>query len=330
MAVTVTSDMKVYEAQFATGFTETLQQNIEAFNAASGGAIVMRSSAMPGNYDYNSFFVTNGSLISRQDITSVSSLTPTKLTQEENIAVKLHRKSATDLTSKAAKMAGISFDQMVFAHGQQWAVEYQTDMLNSALLAARVALANQANVTNDVTAAASKTISHTHLLGTLRKFGDKTDRIAAWVMHSTQFFDLGIQALTDDVTNVADGIVRRIDVPGLGRPILVTDSASLIATADTPDSYYVLGLVAGGVDCNESEGINQVIDNVTGLEQLVVRVQAEYAYNLAVRGFKWDTANGGANPTSGTLGTGSNWDKVATADKDLAGVVLKCQALADQ
>lgn len=328
--VTTVSDMKIYESQFATARTETLQQNVAAFNAASNGAIIMRSSVMPGNYDYNSFFKTNGGLISRQDIASVAALEPTQIIQDENVSVKLHRKSATDLTHKAAKMAGLTMDEFIFAHGQQWAVEYQTEMLDRALAAARAALVTDAENMNDITGATVKTISHSALLRTLAKFGDKTNRIAAWIMHSTQYFDLGIQAIDDDITNVADGIVRRVDVPGLGRPIIVTDSASLIATGDTPDSYFVLGLVAGGVDCNESEGINQVIDNVTGLEQLVVRVQAEYGYNLGVKGFKWDVATTGANPSNANVATGTNWDQCATSNKDLAGVVLKCQALADQ
>ena len=328
MAVTLASDLKVYEAQFQSGLTETLQQNVDVFNGASNGAIVMRSSTQKGNYEYNAYFSAISNLVSRQDITSVAALTPTKIAQIENIAVKLHRKSASDLTYKSAKMAGISFDEMVFAHGQQVAKAYTAQMVNAALLSARVALANQADVTNDITGATVKSVNHSALIKTLAKFGDQSDRVACWVMHSTQFFDLGIQALADDIVNVADGIVRRIDVPGLGRPILVTDSPALIATADTPDSYFVLGLVQGGVDVNESEGIQSVVEQVTGLEQLVFRAQSEMGFNLALKGFKWDVGNGGANPDDTALGTGSNWDKIATDVKDLAGVVLKCQAAA--
>lgn len=328
MATTLASDLKIYEAQFQSGMTETLQQNVEAFNAASNGGIVLRSSEHKGNFEYNAFFKAISSLITRQDITSDSALTPTKIAQDENISVKLHRKMATDLTYKAAKMAGIEFDAMVFAHGEQFAKAMMNEMLNSALLAARVALANQADVTKDVTGETNKSVDHKYLLQTLAKFGDANDKIACWVMHSQQFFDLAVASISDDVVNVADGIIRRVDVPGLGRPVLITDSDSLIATADTPDSYFVLGLSQGGIDVNESEGINRIIDQVTGLEQLVVRVQAEYAYSLGVKGFKYDAANGGANPTAGTLGTASNWDKVATDKKDLAGVVLKCQAAA--
>jgi len=330
MATTLVGDMKIYESQFATARTETLQQNVADFNTATNGAIIMRSSAMKGNYEYDSFFVTNGSIIGRQDITSISAATPTELTQNDNIGVKLHRKSVSQLTKKAAKMAGLTFDEMLYAHGVQWANEYMTEMVNSSLLAARVALANKSAVTKDITAATVKTISHSALLQTLAKFGDQSSKIAAWVMHSTQFFDLGEQGITDDITNIADGIVRRIDIPGLGRPILVTDSASLIATGDTPDSYYVLGLAKGGIDINESEGVEAVVDTVSGLEQLAYNVQAEYAYTLKLKGFKWDVANGAANPDASTLGTASNWDSVATSHKDYAGVVLKCQALADQ
>lgn len=326
MATTLASDMKVYEAQFQSGLTETLKQNTDAFNAASNGGIILRSAEVKGNYEQAAYFKTISNLITRQDITSDSALTPTKIAQDENVAVKLHRKSATDLTFKAAKMAGISFDEMVFAHGAQVAKAMQVDMLDQGLLAARVALANQAAVLKDVTGETDKFIKHSYLLQTLAKFGDAAGDVVAWVMHSQQFYDLGIQSITDNIQGVADGIVRRVDVPGLGRPIIVTDSASLIATADTPDSYFVLGLAAGGIDLNQSEAVSTVIENVTGLEQLVVRSQSEYAYNVACKGFKWDITNGGANPTSATVGTASNWDKIATDNKDLAGVVLKCQA----
>jgi hypothetical protein len=326
MATTLASDMKIYESQFQSGLTEMLTQNTEAFNAASNGSIILRSADVKGNYEQAAFFKTIANLISRQDITSDAALTPVKMTEDENVSVKLHRKSATDLTFKAAKMAGISFDEMVFAHGQQFAKAMIVDQLNSALQCAQAALAIQADVTNDVTGATTKSITYSNLIATLAKFGDASDKVVAWVMHSQQYFDLAQNAITANVTNIADGVIRRVDVAGLGRPILVTDSPSLIATADTPDSYFVLGLQAGALDVNQSESVNTVIDNVTGLEQLVVRSQSEYAYNVGVKGFKWDIANGGANPTSGTLATSSNWDKVATDKKDLAGVVLKCQA----
>jgi hypothetical protein len=69
-----------------------------------------------------------------------------------------------------------------------------------------------------------------------------------------------------------------------------------------------------------------VMDLVSGLEQISYRLQGEYAYNLGLKGYTWDIANGGANPSAAALATGTNWDQVATDDKDTAGVILKCIA----
>ena len=43
---------------------------------------------------------------------------------------------------------------------------------------------------------------------------------------------------------------------------------------------------------------------------------------LALKGFAWDTANGGKSPTDAEIATGSNWDKVATSWKHTAGVMV--------
>jgi hypothetical protein len=169
------------------------------------------------------------------------------------------------------------------------------------------------------------------MLDTLRPFGDAADRIVAFVMHSKQWFDLGVQSIADQIENVASSVITGFNVQGFNKPFLVTDSASLIVTGDTPDSYYVLGLAQDGLQLLQSEQMDIVSnDTITGLEQLVLRYQGEYAYTVGVKGFQWDTGNGSENPDASAIATGSNWDKVRTSNKDLAGVILKCQAQADQ
>jgi hypothetical protein len=66
-----------------------------------------------------------------------------------------------------------------------------------------------------------------------------------------------------------------------------------------------------------------VVDLVSGLDNLVYRFQGEFAYNMGVKGFKWDTGNGGANPDATALGTGSNWDAASTSYKDFAGCIIQ-------
>ena len=53
----------------------------------------------------------------------------------------------------------------------------------------------------------------------------------------------------------------------------------------------------------ESEEETITSQMVTGLEQLIMRIQGEYTFNVGRKGFKRDITNGGANPTDTALGT---------------------------
>jgi Major capsid protein 13-like len=65
-----------------------------------------------------------------------------------------------------------------------------------------------------------------------------------------------------------------------------------------------------------------VMQEITGLDTLVLRYQGEFAYNLGVKGFKWDTANGGVNPVNSAINDGTNWDPALTDVRERAGVVM--------
>jgi hypothetical protein len=68
-----------------------------------------------------------------------------------------------------------------------------------------------------------------------------------------------------------------------------------------------------------------VIKMITGLEQLVVEIQGEYANTVSIEGFAWDVTNGGSNPNDTALATTTNWDKVRTDTTGLPLVKLLCQ-----
>ncbi|TXH45715.1 MAG: hypothetical protein E6Q97_30980 [Desulfurellales bacterium] len=329
MAITNVSDVKVYNEEMQAGYIETAQQFTNAFNGASNGAITMVGATKLGNYEKEAFFteLAASTLITRQDITSNSSVTPQKLGTGENVRVKVHRKiGPVDSTFKAFNMIGEDAQrEFSFLLGQSIAKAQPVVNLNAGLLAARAAIGANTAMVNDVTGT-SGTCTHANLIGAMRKMGDARDRLRAWVMHSTQFYDLALDAVAQSVDSVVAGILQVFTIPSIGIPVVVTDSDSLIVTADTPDSYYVLGLTADALQLIDSETTNIVTDVTTGNEQLELRVQGEYAINIGVKGFQWDVANGGANPTDTALGTGTNWDQIATDDKNTAGVALKCIA----
>ncbi|MNE45483.1 hypothetical protein D3C80_1397680 [compost metagenome] len=99
----------------------------------------------------------------------------------------------------------------------------------------------------------------------------------------------------------------------------MTAGSGSAATTD----YMTLGLTVDGLKVENTEEEELVIENVTGKENLITRLQGEFAYNMGVKGFKWDIGNGGANPNDATLGTGSNWDAVRGSHKDFAGVIIQ-------
>jgi hypothetical protein len=322
MATGKASDFKVYQEYLQTRMTEILTQNGNAFNAASNGSIVMTTASKRGDYEYDAFFKSISGLASRRDTTSVSAATDLALTQDEFIRVKLNRKIgpvANTRDSFRKIMARYSQTEFTDIIAEQASKAQQLDMLNSVLRAGRAALVSQAAVL--YTIPSSGTLTTAGLVNGLAKRGDRADDIVCWVMHSKVYFDLVLQQITANIDGVSNFNIQTATPVTLNRPVVISDSAAL--SAGSPLDYYTLGLTANALLAESSEEDDVVVDEVTGNENLIVRIQGEYAFNAGVKGFKWDVANGGANPNDTALATGSNWDPAVTSYKDYAGIVIQ-------
>ena len=323
MAIGKGSDFKIYDELVLGSMVERQAQNINAFNAASRNTLRLTAARHQGNYTYESFF-KKVSLVNRRDITSVAGLTDTALTQGENVSVKVNRRIgpvAQTLDAFRKIMRPASSDAISTALGNQVADDMTADMLNTGLKAVTAAIKNQSSVAIADTGA---TVTTADLVTALAKMGDQASRITAWVMHSKTYYDLVKSQISANIDGVSNFVVAQATPITLNRPVLVTDAAALLTSGASPalDRYTTLGLVEGALTVEDSEEQNFFSDLVTGLENIVYRYQGEYAFNLSMKGFAWDVANGGANPTDGALATGSNWDVTATSFKDLAGVSL--------
>lgn len=318
MAIGKASDFVIRDELFDTVFVEQINQNVNAFNGASANTIRFVQSGLEGDYARKRFFdrLTGG--VARRDTTSVSAATDTALTQDEVISVKCSRAFGPYAqTLDAFEKAQISSEQMTSMLAIEFADEFLKDALNTALSAASTAISGEAGLVYDYTGTGN--LAHAALITGRGKMGDAYGRVKAWVMHSKPFHDLVGAQLSVASGNVADFAIYEGMTGTLGLPVIVTDSASLVLDATT-DNYYTLGLVEDAVTVTESENRRMVSDLVTGLDNLVMRVQGEHAYNVEVKGFKWDTTNGGVNPTGATIATATNWDAVVASDKDKAGV----------
>lgn len=330
MATTVTTDVQIYEEQFQGGFVETIFQNVQAFNAASRGALAMRVEEMVGQFEQEAMW-DEVSSIARRDSSADSSNTvsSTKLTQDEFVGVKLDRRNGPyevnlDAFRKIGEQPSPTFSRII---GVQTAEAVPQEQLDRALAALEGKLDATADLEHDRTAGDIRTVD---LIDGLSKRGDAAGEILIWVMHSKPFFDL----LKDQVTSTESIFSSEIFASqvfagtpaSVNRPILVTDSASLEevdGVSSGVPKYSTLGLTARAAEIVMSAPPIATMEGpLTGSDNLFLRWQAEYAYNLRLRGVKWDITNGGVNPTDAAVATATNWDDVVSDVKGLPGVIV--------
>ena len=311
----------VYHEQFFGGMTEVLMQQTNVFNGASANALRLVPRMLRGHYEQEAFISEISTLVTRRDIASVAAATDLPMDSDEFVGVKLNRKigPVANTLDRWRKIAEDP-ETMSLLLGRQSGVAVAADYVNSLLIALEAALSGQSALIHDETAGGTTTLQYTSLVDGLSKVGDRANNIVAWVMHSKPFFDLFKDGITNyQVENVAGVQIQEGSIGSLNRPIVVTDSSALVISG-TPTNYSTLGLFMDGGTVDESEDQEMESELVTGLENLVMRMQGEYAFNVRLRGFQWDITNGGANPTDAALGTASNWDKIATDNKSLPGV----------
>lgn len=312
------SQMQVFNKYIMPAIIETLGQQIQKFNAASGGAIMLSTGGWEGDFLQESFYAAIHSARRRVDRYAANgSATPTDLTQLKHSSVKV-----------AGGFGPIRFEpgQMTWLNkptaegievaSRNFAEALLQDQLNSAIAASVAAISNQAAATNDVSATAGLTYSA--LNDAHAKFGDSSSLIVANVMTGQVYHKLIGQNLANAQQLFQYGAVTVVDI--LGKTVVVTDAPALYATG-TPNLQKVLGLVAGAATVTDAGDVITNIDTTNGKERIETTMQVDYTFGLGLKGYTWDEVNGGKSPTDAELATGTNWDKVATDIKHTAGVI---------
>ncbi len=320
----------IYPELVHSGMSETLVQNSDAFNAASRNAIRLVNARRMGDFAQESFFKNVPSLVSRRTVNASPdnpSVTTTNVPTDELVSVKLNRRiGPVDQTLDAFRKLGqdADFEVLSILLGDQVAKAVQIDQLDAGLESVVAGITNQAALFLDPTPSPQVTMTTDLLVQTLAQMGDASNRIIMWIMNSKVFFDLVREQITANIDGVSNFNIASATPVTLNRPVLVTDSAALQQTASPiPTEFITLGLVENAVVLEDSEEELLYTDVITGNENIVARLQGEFAYNVSVKGLAWDVANGGINPTDAALGTGSNWDSVMDSFKDLAGVAIR-------
>jgi hypothetical protein len=312
-------DLQVFNKQTYTAMTETVAQDIEKFNEASAGTIILQNTPAQGDFDIRASFKAISGLVRRRNVYGDSTLEAKRLEHLLDISVKVAA-GTPPINWENAQYNWIMQNPELAAItiGEQLAKARLADMLNTAVLAGTTAIGGNNAVVHDD---AKNVPSFRTLNAGAAKFGDRSGAIKAWIVHSTTMHALFDNALTNGERLFAYDNVNVIRDP-FGRLFVVTDSPALVKTGATP-LYNTLGLVENAIIVNGNDDFDSVIQRSTGKENLQSTFQAEWSYNVGVLGYKWNADTANKSPDDVKLGTAANWLKSATFDKDTAGVLIK-------
>ena len=318
------SNMKVFNEQLQTATIETVAQMVDAFNGASGGAITLTNQGFDGDYRYENFWQGIHSAQRRVDRYAVNSDgSSTALAQLQEIGVKVAGGFGPILWEPGQiTWVQKSPAEAVEVISRNLAEAIVKDQLNTAIQAAVVAL--ETGTTNTTYDAGTSVLSYRHINRAHALFGDASQMLICDVMDGTSFHDLIDFNLANSTTLFEAGNVRIVNI--LGRRIVVTDAPALRETpSTTTNDAKILSLVAGGVTVYDGSDLITNIETTNGKLRIETTFQADYTFGVALKGYQWDTGNGGKSPDATDLATGSNWDKIATSYKHTAGVLTMYQ-----
>lgn len=318
------TDLQVFNEYLYSSMTEVLKQQVDKFNEASRGTIVLRSSAHQGDYSDEAFFKKISGLVRRRNAYGSGAVTEKTLEHLLDTSVKVAAGTPpVRLDPGQYRWIQRAPEEAAAAMGQQLAIDALADMLNTAIASCRAALSSVAEVNYDGSAG---TLNPTALNNTARLRGDRSNEIVSWIVHSKVMHDYYGDNLANVERLFTYGSVNVV-ADAFGRVFVVTDSPSLFNdTPDPdPDEYLTLGLAPQAVVVGQNNDFDSNFETSNGDENIIRTYQAEWSFNAGVQGFAWDKTNGGASPTDAALVTATNWDRYSTDIKDLAGVMLTSQ-----
>lgn len=321
-------DAVIYNAEFFGGFTETLQQASDVFNEASAGAIRLVPRVIEGDLEKESFYKDIPNIIRDRDPNSNADVADKKLTMDEFIRVKISKGIGPVAQTRDFFLRhGRDPSTMSFVLGQLAGKAAAVDYVNTGLSSLVAAMQTVPGTTYDNTVqmiGGTAAPSVRVLNQGLRLFGDARDRIVAWVMAGDTHADLVDNDIAEKIDGVAVNAVYMGTPATLNRPVIITDSPALDIAAvggatPTPAKRIILGLTQEALELAQSEGEYVTMQEVTGQQNIIWRMQGEYSYNVGVRGFQY---TGLVQPDIADLSNQANWSYRFTDRKLGAGVVI--------
>jgi hypothetical protein len=321
------SNMQVFNQYIMPAIYEQVAQKVALFNAASGNSIVLTAEGFDGDFLQESFYKTLSAArrrVDRYGANTTVSATPLEQLLHNSVKVAGGFGPVVFEPSQLTWLQKPTAEGIAVASGQ-FADLFVQDMLNAAIASLSAAIGNQgAATTVDVsTGSGAKKVDYVAVNASHAKFGDHSQDIVAQVMDGKTYHDFIGYNLQNATSLFEAGNVRVVDI--LGKRTVVTDAPALqvaaVVSPSTPAKSRVLSLVTNAAVVHNNNDIISNIETSNGKERIETTFQTDYSFGLGLKGYTWDSANGGKSPTDADLATGTNWDKVATSIKHTAGVM---------
>lgn len=309
------SQTQVFNDFILPATIETLAQEVEKFNAASGNAITLTTDGFTGDFLQKSFFASLESAQRRVDrYADNTTATATDLTQLRADGVKI----AGGFGPIRFEPGQLTWLQQPTAQGVEVAsTNFAKALLKDQLNTAIAGLVAAVGGNDDTQFKASGDLDYSAINNSHAKFGDASGNLIAEIMTGAMYHKLVGQNLTNTQSLFKFDSVRVVDI--LGKLVVVTDAPALYNSTDSLHS--VLSLVQNAAVVYDSSDIISNIETTNGNSRIETTLQVDYSFGLSLKGYAWDQATGGKTPSDAAIATSANWDKTATSVKGTAGVL---------
>lgn len=315
-------NMQVYNEAIKQTTMELVSQNINAFNTASGGALMLSPQGFDGDFLKESQFAgVAGAFYDVDRYAAPVDVPGLDLSEIEKVSVKTAGGAKVNMTPSDFEWLGTSEEAAILSIAKGISNGILADQLNKALVSATAAIANNADAYLDVSG--SSGISHSAINNANGLFGDRSQALTTVFVNGAGRTKLIGSNLANGETLFNAGNVTVLNV--LGQLVVVTDSPAFHITG-TPNEGRALILQSGGVMVGNTTDIYTNLERTNGKAPIQGSYQVDYAFSIGLKGYAWDEANGGKSPVTADLGTGTNWDQYVDSVKDTAGVVLNYNA----
>lgn len=279
----------VFDQQVATATTQVIQANLNVFNEASGGALVLGTGDFLGDWLERTFWAAQN-MISRRNAYGTGDVTATELQQILERAIKVDgRVGPLKVTDAIMDRLGKTPAEAAAVMGEQVALQMIQDYLSvgiGSLLAATPALLNY-----DFTAQTGGDLPKVrNLVKATGQLGDAAGRIQCYVMSGMTWNDLLVEDVFQNAQNLFRFETVNVMQDGLGRRFVITDAAALDAptTGTTPKARSrVLCLTPGAVVIDTANPLRMKSADVLLKENMGTVHQGEYSFNLALKGYTY-------------------------------------------